>query len=265
MATEHRRAPPLPLPFSRRAIVGWCAVAALVVAALCFPLRSWVADFAMWARGAGALGVLALALAHVVCALLLIPAWPLRVGAGFVYGPAWGFAVAGVSSFAGAMLAFLAGRRLLRERIARRIAREPRLAALDETIGADGVWMVFLLRLSPLFPNEVVNYGLGATRIRTRDYALASMLGMVPLTATYAWVGSLLTAVSDIASGGPMAMGAIGHIAWWGGLAATIGVAVASARLARHALDRSLGGERPRLPGPAAKVPDAPRALAIDG
>jgi len=265
-ATEHRRRPPLPLLFNGRVIVTWCAVAALVVGALCFPLRSWVVDFTTWARGAGWLGVLAFALAQVLFALLLIPSWPLRVGAGFIYGPAWGFAVAGASSFAGAMLAFLAGRRLLRERIARRFAREPRLAALDELIGADGPWIVFLLRVSPLFPNEVVNYGLGATRVRTRDYALASLVGMLPLTAAYTWAGSLLTAVSDVANGRPMATGAIGQIIGWAGLAATVAVAAASARLARRALDRSLGASAgPLHPTPAPKLSDAHPALAVDG
>jgi uncharacterized membrane protein YdjX (TVP38/TMEM64 family) len=248
------------------AIAAWSAVAALAVGALWFPLGTWVGDLATWARAAGVVGVVAFAVAHVACALLLIPAWPLRVAAGFVYGPAWGFAVASASSFAGAMLAFLAGRRIFRARIARRIAREPRLVALDELIERGGPWIVFLLRVSPLFPNEVVNYGLGATRVRARDYAVASLVGMLPLTATYTWVGSLLTAVGDIASGSPMATGAIGQVLWWSGLAATVAVVLISAPLARRALDRSVGTREPlHVAVPAAKLPDAPRALAIDG
>jgi uncharacterized membrane protein YdjX (TVP38/TMEM64 family) len=236
-----------------------------VVAAPFVPLCTWAADFAVWARGAGLAGAAAFAFAHAACALLLIPAWPLRVGAGFVYGPAWGFVVASTSSFAGAMLAFAVGRRVLRARIERRIAREPRLVALDELVRGGGAWIVFLLRLSPLFPNEVVNYGLGATRVRTRDYAVASLIGMLPLTATYTGVGSLLTAVDDIARGRTVATGPVGQVVWWSGLAATIAVAVASARLARRALGRSAGAAEPGRAGPAAGLPDAPPALAVDG
>jgi uncharacterized membrane protein YdjX (TVP38/TMEM64 family) len=249
-----------------RTVAVWTGVATLVLGALWLPMGTWVGDIATWARAAGVLGVAVFALAHVACALLLIPAWPLRVGAGLVYGPVWGFALAAASSFVGAMLAFFVGRRILRARIARRIAREPRLVALDEMIEGGGQWIVFLLRLSPLFPNEVVNYGLGATRVRTRDYAIASFVGMLPLTATYTWVGSLLTAVGDIAGGRPMATGAIGQVLWWSGLAATVAVVVVGAQLARRALERSVATRSPvRVAAPAAKLPDGPRALAIDG
>jgi len=214
---------------------------ALVAAALVvLPLGPRLDPFVAWARGAGSLGVLAFALAYAVCALLLLPGWPLRVAAGLVYGPAWGFAVAAPASFLAATLAFLVGRGVLRARIARRIASEPRLAAVDEAIASNALWIVLLLRLSPLFPNEVVNYGLGATRVRLRDYAIASFVGMMPLTATYTWLGSLLTAMSDVGRGRPVATGLLAQLVWWVGLAATVAVAAVAMRLARRALDRSL-------------------------
>lgn len=253
-SAESPNAPALASAFTGRSCALACGlVAVLVVAALFFPLRTGVADFASWARGAGVLGVLAFALAHILCALLLIPSWPLRVSAGFVYGAIGGFALALSSSLAGATLAFLAARVVLRKRIARRIAREPRLVALDQAIAGNGLWTVFLLRLSPLLPNELVNYGLGATRVGLRDYALASLVGMLPLTASYAWVGSLLTAVSDLKGGRPVVTGILGQLIWWGGLATTILLAIASTYLARGALDRTLGATAARrgldLPG----------------
>jgi uncharacterized membrane protein YdjX (TVP38/TMEM64 family) len=178
--------------------------------------------------------------------MLLIPAWPLRVGAGLVYGAAWGFAIAVVSSFAGATCAFLAGRRVLRAYVAKRIARDPRFAALDQALAVSGLWIVLLLRLSPVLPNEVVNYGLGATRVRLRDYVAASFVGMIPLTATYAWLGSSLTAMSDLAVGRPAAAGAVGQLIWWGGLAASVALAVTTTLLARRALDLELARSLPR-------------------
>ena len=224
----------------RRCAVAGGAVAVLVLASSFIPLRTGIAGFASWARGAGALGVAAFALAHVLCALLLIPSWPLRVRAGFVYGAAWGFGLGLTSSLAGATLAFLVSRLALRERVVRSITREPRLAALDDAIAANGLWTVFLLRLSPVIPNELINYALGATRIRMRDYMLASVVGMLPLTASYAWFGSALTALSELGHR-PAAPGVIGQLVWWTGLATTIVLAVGSTRLARGALERALG------------------------
>jgi uncharacterized membrane protein YdjX (TVP38/TMEM64 family) len=210
--------------------------------------------------------VIAFVVAYALCALLLIPGWPLRVGAGLVYGPAVGFAVAAPSTFVAATLAFLLGRRLFRDRIAARIARDPRLASVDEAVAKNGLWIVILLRLSPLFPNELVNYGLGATRVRLRDYCIASFIGLVPLTASYTWVGSLLTAVSDLEHGRPHMTGPLGQVIWWVGLAATVATAVVLTRLSGRALERKL---RPTLaargvlaaPGEAA----APRSLASMG
>jgi len=223
-------------------VLGTAALFGLAVFVL--PLAGWVSAFASWARGAGPLGVVAFVLAYLVCALLLVPGWPLRVGAGLVYGPAVGFLVAAPSTFLAATVAFLVGRRLLRRRIAARIAVDPRLAAVDDAVAENGLWIVVLLRLSPLFPNELVNYGLGATRVRLRDYAVASFVGLVPLTASYTWLGSLLTAVSDLDHGRPRFAGPLGQLLWWVGLAATVATAVGVTRLAGRALDRKL---RPSL------------------
>jgi uncharacterized membrane protein YdjX (TVP38/TMEM64 family) len=236
-----------------------CAIGAVGVATLVFPIHPRVADLAEWARGAGAPGVLAFVLAQVACALLVVPAWPLRVGAGFVYGPILGLAVALPASLAGALLAFAAGRLVFRERIARWIEADRRLGALDDAIGARGRWVVLLLRLSPLVPNEVVNYGLGATRVRWQDYALASFAGMLPLTAMYTWIGSLLTTVADLGKGRSVVTGQLGQILWWGGLATTIAVVAICKRAATAELARRVGrAGDPRGPRPEAR-------LAIDG
>ncbi|HEX7624723.1 MAG TPA: VTT domain-containing protein, partial [Anaeromyxobacteraceae bacterium] len=226
--------------FQSAAAIG-CALACLVGAAL-LPLHGrGFAPLVSWARGAPALGVAVFVLAQVLSALLLIPSWPLRVGAGFVYGAALGFAIAVPASFAATTAAFFLGRRVLRGRVAVRVARDPWLADIDDAIAEGGPWIVLLLRLSPLFPNELVNYALGATRVRFREYALASMLGMLPLTATYTWLGSLPTALDDLTNGRPVATGAVGQVLWWGGLVSTVGVAILGAVLARRALERALG------------------------
>jgi uncharacterized membrane protein YdjX (TVP38/TMEM64 family) len=222
-----------------RAALIWCTVACLVGVALLFPLHGSLAALVSWARGAPALGVVAFVLAQVLAAIFLVPSWPLRVGAGFVYGAALGLAIAVPASFAATTAAFLLGRRVLRGRVAARAASDPQLAAIDDAIAAGGPWIVLLLRLSPLFPNEVVNYALGATRVRFREYALASLLGMLPLTAAYTWLGSLPGAL--VTGGRPVATGAVGQVLWWGGLAATLGVAILGAVLARRALERTLG------------------------
>jgi uncharacterized membrane protein YdjX (TVP38/TMEM64 family) len=48
-------------------------------------------------------------------------------------------------------------------------------AALDRAVGDQGRKLVFLLRLSPVFPFNILNYALGLTSVRFVDYVVASI------------------------------------------------------------------------------------------
>lgn len=221
-------------------------VVAAALALLILPVRERLTAGVEWARQAGPAGALAFAAAYAVAPVLVLPGWPITVAVGFVYGPATGLLLAAPASALGATLAFLTGRRIFRRWIARRLAARPRFAAVDEAIGANGFRVVLLLRLSPLFPYNLLNYALAVTRVRGRDFAVASFLGMVPITALWLYVGSLVGSVEDLAAGRLPAAGAAGLAAYWVGLAATIAAATVVTRAARRALDRSLAGPEGR-------------------
>ena len=225
---------------SRTAVAAIVVVVALALALL--PVGERVAAGVEWAREAGAAGALAFAAAYVLAPVLVLPAWPITVAVGFVHGPALGLLLASPPSVIGAALAFVAGRRLLRERIARRLAGRPRFAAVDEAIGEAGFRLVLLLRLSPLFPYNLLNYALAVTRVRLRDFVAASFLGMLPVTALWLYVGSLAGSVGELAAGRLPEAGAAGRAAYWVGLAATTAAAAVVTRAARRALERSLAG-----------------------
>ena len=50
--------------------------------------------------------------------------------------------------------------------------------------------MVLLTRLSPVFPFVLLNYFLGLTAVRTGAYALANLLGMLPATFLFVYIGA---------------------------------------------------------------------------
>jgi uncharacterized membrane protein YdjX (TVP38/TMEM64 family) len=93
----------------------------------------------------------------------------------------------------------------------------------DAAVGAQGFRVVLLLRLSPLFPFNLLNYALGLTRVRLRDFVLASLPGMLPGTLLYVYLGSLVTSVSQLTSGQRPDSGPWGRVLFWGGLVATAG------------------------------------------
>jgi uncharacterized membrane protein YdjX (TVP38/TMEM64 family) len=108
---------------------------------------------------------------------------------------------------------------------------------VDAAIGEQGFKIVALLRLSPVFPFNVLNYGLGLTRVRFRDYALACV-AMAPGTLLYVYYGRVA---------GDLAMAAAGSAErgteYWAflafGLIATVVVTLFVTRIARRALRES--------------------------
>jgi uncharacterized membrane protein YdjX (TVP38/TMEM64 family) len=209
------------------------------VAAVLVPAAPWTADLFGWLREAGAVGVLVYAAVFTVAAICLVPGSILTVGAGVAYGLVWGTIVASTASAVAATAAFLVARTIARRRVARWATSDPRFAALDAAIGDHGLKLVILVRLSPVIPFNVLNYALGLTRVRLRDYALGSFLGMLPVTVLYVYVGSLAGRLASLARGAA-SDGPLGHTVSALGLAATIVVTIYVTRLARRALAGAL-------------------------
>jgi uncharacterized membrane protein YdjX (TVP38/TMEM64 family) len=223
-----------------RIFIALAAVAGVVAAAHFFPLSAWISGFLDWVHGAGSLGSLSYFLFYAFGVVLFLPGSLLTMGAGFIYGPIWGTVLVSPASVVGATLAFLVGRFVAREWVARRIASSPKFAAIDEAIGRRGFYIVFLIRLSPVFPFTLLNYALGLTRVKLRDYIVASFLGMIPGTFLYVYLGSLITSAAQLLSGKRPAAGVWGEVLFIAGLVATVIVTWVITRIARRALDRAL-------------------------
>jgi len=108
----------------------------------------------------------------VVSIVLMVPAWLLTVVGGALFGLWPGIPIVLVAATTGALVAFLISRYVARAAFARRFAHSRRFEALDRAVGANGLKIVFLLRLSPVVPYNVLNYALGLTRVRFRDVAV---------------------------------------------------------------------------------------------
>ncbi len=168
----------------RLLLVG-AALAALAVTVARRP--DWILDALLAARDAGLPGRLGYAGLYLVAGLLMLPAGPLTVGAGHAFGPLVGVLVAAPATCLASCLPFLLGRTLLRGLVTRRLARVEGWPLLAEAIRRSGFQVVALLRATPLVPFPVLNYFVGATPLRLRDFAAGSFVGMLPGTIVYAW------------------------------------------------------------------------------
>lgn len=149
----------------------------------------WLPEFSAWVNTLGVWAPLAFVAAYVLAVVLMLPAFLLIMAGGAVFGLVKGSLLALTGAMLGGTSAFLIGRHFAREFVARRVATNPSLSAIDRVVGEDGLKLVFLLRLSPAVPFVLSNYTLGVTRVRLRDFVLGTF-GLAPIVVTYAAYGS---------------------------------------------------------------------------
>ena len=236
----------------RRGKVALVATAAAAVAGLLFAygrallptVAEPVVELSQWVEGSGWRGALAFVAVYAVAVAALVPGSLLTAAAGAVFGLARGTALVFAGATLGAALGFLVARYVARGAVERRLAGNPRFAAVDRAIGREGRKIVFLLRLSPVVPFSIANYALGLTRVRFVDYLVASV-GMLPGTLLYVYYGKVIGDVATIAAGAAPERGPEYWLALGLGLAATVAATALVTRTARRAL--------------ASEVADAPR------
>jgi len=188
-----------------------------------------------WVAGLGPTGVIAFVVIYILACIFMLPGSVLTLGAGAVFGVVKGSLIVSVAATLGATAAFLVGRYLARDRVAKMIAGNERFRAIDEAVGREGWKIVGLTRLSPVFPFNLLNYAYGITRVRLRDYFLASWVGMLPGTVLYVYLGSLAGSLANLGGHGRGRTPA--QWALYGvGLLATVAVTVYVTRISRAAL-----------------------------
>lgn len=130
---------------------------------------------------------LAFVVVHVCASLIFVPRSVMAVVAGAVFGVGWG----ALWSITGAMAGALAGFAIARFVNAGLVSAEhvPGVGPLVQRAAAGGWRLVMVCRLIPVLPHALVNYVFGLSRLSMGQYALGSLLGMLPQTMAFAQLG----------------------------------------------------------------------------
>ena len=195
--------------------------------------REWVDDLGFW-------GPLVFMGGYAAAVVAFVPASALTLAGGAIFGLARGTLYVFVAATLGSSLAFLVSRYWARGAIERKLAGNERFASIDRAVGEQGRKIVFLLRLSPVFPFNLLNYALGLTQVRFADYMIAA-LGMLPGTLLYVYLGTVGGEAAAAAAGAGMERGAAGTALLVVGLVATVVVTTLVTRIARRALAEATG------------------------
>ena len=214
-----------------RLIVSAAIVAALVFAIVQFDVLDHLRSFVTAVDSLGFWGPLIFIVVYVLATVFLIPGSVLTLGAGAAFGLAKGFILVSIGSTLGAAAAYLVGRYLARDWVARKVEGNARIAAIDKAIAREGWKIVGLIRLTPLLPYTLLNYALSVTSVRFVPYVFASWAGMIPGTIMYVYLGSLgNTAAEGTRTPAQWALLTLG-------LVATVAVTLIITKAAKHALD----------------------------
>ncbi|HEX2719822.1 MAG TPA: TVP38/TMEM64 family protein [Candidatus Deferrimicrobium sp.] len=169
-------------PTGRRLLVKGAILVVFLLAAIAVvrftPIQSYLtpAELGRFLERTGSWGPLIFVLVYAAGVCLFIPGTLLTTLGGAIFGPYRGFLYVWAGAMLGASAAFWIGRTLGRDLAASLVG--DRLKKYDEAIERNGFATVLYLRLV-YFPFTPMNFGMGLTRVRFRDYFFGTALGII--------------------------------------------------------------------------------------
>jgi uncharacterized membrane protein YdjX (TVP38/TMEM64 family) len=138
-------------------------------------IQDWIVSLGVW----GPIVFFGIYLGGVIAT---IPGTIFGVIAGALFGSVVGVGLISVSSTVGASITFLIARYFARDSVSRWLSKNKTMQKLDQLTQEQGMILVGLTRLIPLFPFTLLNYGFGLTKVSFKTYVFWSWLCMLPGT-----------------------------------------------------------------------------------
>jgi uncharacterized membrane protein YdjX (TVP38/TMEM64 family) len=173
---------------------------------------------------------------YVAAAVTLAPAFLLTVAAGALFGVWLGTLYVFIGASLGASAAYSVSVRLTRLPVFSWLDRDSRVLIVRQAVAGEGAWIQFLLRLSPLVPYNLLNYALGLSRVRYRDF-LVALVGMLPAIVMYTYYGKVVGDVAALAAGVAPPRGVEYYTLLTVGLITTVLATTLITRAARRAIE----------------------------
>ncbi len=146
-------------------------------------IRNWLLSVGFWAP-------VVYIVVYTLRPLLLFPASILSLAGGFAFGPLWGMVWTIAGATGGATVAFAVSRWFGRSLTGSPATDQSRWHRLQRGFEQRGFTYVLLMRLIPLFPFDLVSYAAGLSRVPLRTYLIATVIGIVPGTFAFNFLGS---------------------------------------------------------------------------
>ena len=154
--------------------------------------KSYIVNFSLvksYIKSFGKYAVIAFILIFVLRTFLLIFPYSLMViFGGSMFGWRWGFLYSMIAVFLSASMAYLISKYLGKEFVQKLL--RGKLKQLDSKVEEHGFKIILFMRLSTVFPYDILNYAAGLTKIRYRNFILGTILGMTLETFSLNFLGA---------------------------------------------------------------------------
>ncbi len=142
-----------------------------------------------YADGSNIKVVVGFSLLYALRLILFFPSWVLTISAVILFGPFLGLAFVFVADNLAAMLGFFISRYLVGDFF----LKYKMFSKLDGYINERPILSTIFVRMVPIFPFDLVNYGFGITNIRFKFYAIGTVIGIIPWLGIYIFLGTSLS------------------------------------------------------------------------
>ena len=140
-----------------------------------------------WIEEAGSVAPLLFMIVYIIGTVFFFPGAVLTLLGGALFGPVLGTIYNLTAATIGSMLSFLVARYLASDWVQKKTGG--RLKQLMNGVENEGWRFVAFTRLVPLFPFNLLNYGLGLTKIKFSHYSISTYIFMLPGAIAYTYLG----------------------------------------------------------------------------
>jgi uncharacterized membrane protein YdjX (TVP38/TMEM64 family) len=161
------------------------ALATLIATAYFF--QKYSTEIISWVNQLGWLAPILFLILYCLATIMFLPTMVITLAGGAIFGPLFGTVLNLFGATWGAACSFLITRHLISDWVSRK--KGARVSRLINEVEQKGWMFVALLRLFPIIPFNIVNYGLGVTKIRFRTYLITTFVFLIPPEIIYTYFG----------------------------------------------------------------------------
>lgn len=143
-------------------------------------IKEWILSFGMWAP------ILYIVL-YTVRPLIFFPASVLSITGGLAFGALMGTVYTVIGATLGAVVAFLVAKKLGKGVIKNGAGK---VDQIQQQLEKNGFIYVLIFRLLPIFNFDLISYAAGLSKVRLLPFFLATLIGIIPGTFAYNFLGS---------------------------------------------------------------------------